>query len=86
MVRYSSHAQRRMHERGVTKAEVEGVLRRPLAVKETRYGRRVACGSPDDRDKYTVVIFEENAEDLIVITALKVDRDRLERYGFTRVR
>lgn len=45
----------------------------------------MACeGSPPG--KYTIVIFEQSDEDFIVVTAMKVDKERLERYGFTGVR
>ena len=53
-------------------------------VVQTRYGRRVACKRLVGR-KYVVVVFEEDREDFIVVTALKVNKDRLRKYGFTRV-
>lgn len=70
----------------MTRAEVENILLHPLAVKETRYGRKAAYGAPRLDSKHTVVIFEENDEEFIVVTAMKVDKERLERYGFTGVR
>jgi hypothetical protein len=85
MIGYSGHALRRMRERGVTKSEIENAILHPLAVRETRYGRKVACGGPDAGMKYTVVISEQSGEDFIVVTSLKVDKERLQRYGFAGI-
>lgn len=84
VVTYSTHAERRMRERSISKPEVEETLARPLEVRETRYERKAACRRIGG-DDYLVVIFEDSAEDLIVVTALKVDRERVKKYGFTRV-
>jgi hypothetical protein len=53
-------------------------------VRETRYGRKVGCKELD-HGKYVVVVFERRNENLIVVTSLKVDKGRLERYGFTGI-
>ena len=34
------------------------------------------------RNKFVVMIYEEKEEDVLVITALKVDERRSKRYGF----
>jgi len=73
-----------MTERSITEAEVEEVLARPLEVVSTRYERSAAC-MRSASGKYLVVIFEGPQEDFIVVTAVKVDKDRARRYGFTRV-
>ena len=84
MVKYSSHARKRMLERSITEEEVKGALEHPLEVIQIRYGRKAACGRLP-RGKYVVVIFEEAEQDFIVVTAVEVDRNRVRRYGFTRV-
>ena len=84
MVRYASHARDRMTERSITEAEVEETLASPLEVVPTRYGRSAAC-IEQGSGKYLVVIFEGPPEDFIVVTAIKVDKGRARRYGFTRV-
>ena len=74
-----------MRERWISKSDVEETLSHPLDVTETRHGRKAALGRLD-AGKFIVVIFEGLDEDLIVVTSLKVDRDRLERYGFIGIR
>jgi hypothetical protein len=73
-----------MLERGVTKMEVEEAIARPLDVRDTRQGRKAAFGSRLDGG-FTIVIFEESDEGLIVITALKTDNEGAKRYGFTGI-
>ncbi len=62
-----------MRERTISKLEVEQTLADPLEVRETRYGRKVACRRVGG-DSYLLIIFERSAEELIVVTALKVNR------------
>jgi hypothetical protein len=84
MVSYVSHARERMKERSIAEAEVGETLARPLEVVPTRYGRSAAC-TVQEGGRCLVVIFERSQEDFLVVTALKVDRDRARRLGFTRV-
>ena len=42
MASYSTHAERRMHERGISRVEVDETLEHPLEVRDTRYGRLAA--------------------------------------------
>lgn len=85
MIGYSANALRRMRERGVSKIEVEDALLRSYEVRDTSYGRKVACGGPGAGMKHTVAVFELSAQDFKVVTCLKVDREGLERYGFTGI-
>ncbi len=78
------HAEKRMHERGVSKAEVEETLEHPLQVKDTKLGRKAAL-RPRRGGGYIVVIFEGDPEDLIVVTAMKTGSDGAKRYGFTGI-
>jgi len=73
-----------MEERGITEDEVKTTLMRPLEIVKGKYGRELF--TRHFRPCYYVVVVVERAdEDLIVVTALKVDRERVLRYGFTRV-
>ena len=83
MVRFSAHAKRRMLERSISEAEVEAAMEDPLDTVETRYGREAVCAS--SAGKYLVVVLEKTSGELIVVTALKVDKERARRYGFNRV-
>lgn len=83
MIKYSSHARKRMLERSITPKEVEEALNNPLEVIQTRYGRRAACKRLPG-GKFVVVVFEAE-EDFIVVTAVKADKERTRRYGFSRV-
>jgi len=84
-IRYSTHVIERMREREITDEEISETLTHPLELREMRYGRQGALGSRA-ADSFLVVIFEKNDEDLIVVTALKVNRNRVKRYGFARIR
>lgn len=84
MISYSDHALSRIRERGITRKEVEETLEQPLQARDTRYGRKAACGKLG-AGKYLVVIFERHDEDLIVVTVLKVNKGGLERFGFIGV-
>ena len=72
-----------MRERSITKEEVEEALARPIELL-SKQGRSAAVAELKG-GKYLVVIFEGSHEDFLVVTALKVDKARARRYGFTRV-
>ena len=84
MVRFTRHARARMMERGIGEEEVWATVCEPLDVVRGRHGRTlftrhfVPC-------YYIVAVVEQANEDLIVITVLRVDRERVLRYGFIRV-
>jgi hypothetical protein len=84
MIRYALHAKTRMVERSISESQIEEALARPLEVVPTRYERRATCTQLDN-GKYLIVVFEGAHEDFLVVTAMKVDRGRARRYGFTRV-
>jgi hypothetical protein len=73
-----------MLERGMSKSEVEETLEHPLQVRDSKHGRRAAVRSRPDGG-FTVVVFEENPEGLIVVTAMKTNSDGAKRYGFTGI-
>lgn len=82
MIGYSVHAEKRMRERGITKEEIGESLARPLETREMRYGRQGVCRHLTG-DSFLVVIVEKRGEE--DLTALKVNSDRVRRYGITRV-
>lgn len=83
MARYSAHAKRRMLERSISEEEVRAAINDPMDTVETRYGRTAVCAR--SAEKYIVVVLEKASGELIVVTALKVDKERARRYGFRRV-
>jgi hypothetical protein len=83
MITIKPHAELRMKDRGITKAQIYKVLRNPREVISVRYGRLAAYG--DIKEKRLVVIYEKKNEDIEVITTLWVDERRLRRFGFTRI-
>ncbi len=82
-VEISEHARRRAEERGVPAEIIEEVVRRPEEVITVKFGRKAAYR--EYGEKYVVVIFEEQKDEIVVVTTLRVDRERLRRYGFSRV-
>ena len=83
-IRISRHARARMSERGVSEDEVIATLTNPLDIVRGRYGRELFTRHFGPCD-YVVVVAERTDEDLIVVTVLRVDRERALRYGFIRV-
>ncbi len=82
-VEISEHAKKRAEERGVSVEVVEKIIKQPEEVVTVKFGRRAAYRKYGDR--YVVVIFEERKDEIVVVTTLKVDKERLKRYGFSRV-
>jgi len=83
VVSIGRHAELRMKDRGISEAQVYGVLQDPREVVATRYGRLAAYAEVGERR--LVVIYERRDGTVEVITALWVDERRLKRLGFTRV-
>jgi hypothetical protein len=84
LFRYSQHAKKRLAERSITETDVERTLRNPAEVIRVRYNRHAACNPLSNR-KFLVVIYEQEEEDFIVVTAFITNRKGAKRYGFTRV-
>lgn len=78
MIRFSIHAEQRMHETEISKEEISETLLRPAETRGLRYGRHEVFKRLT-RDSFLVLIFEKRNEDLIVVTALKVDESRVEK-------
>jgi len=84
MIRFSTHVEQRMHDRRISKEEINETLLRPAETRQLRYGRQGVFKRLTG-DSFLIVVFEKSNEDLIVVTALKVDERRVKRYGFTRI-
>jgi len=82
-VHFTLHAMRRAFERGITTEAVETVLENPDEVINVRFGRKAAFKRFGN--DHIVVIFEVQKDKITVVTTLKVDRERLKRYGFSRI-
>jgi hypothetical protein len=83
MIRFSEHALKRAEERGIDLSQVELVIREPLEVIDVKFGRKAVFRQLEE--KYLVAIYEEQNDEIVVVTTLKVDKERLKRYGFSRV-
>ena len=83
MIRFSQHALKRAEERGIDLSQVELVIREPLEIIDVKFGRKAAFRQLGE--KYLVAVYEEQNDEIVVVTALKVDKERLRRYGFSRV-
>ncbi len=83
-VRFSTHVIKRMVERGISADEVRATLGSPIEITMVRYGRRAACRHFPEC-YYVVVIFEPVEEELIVVTVVRVNEERVRRYGFRGV-
>ncbi|MFQ5910933.1 MAG: DUF4258 domain-containing protein [Thermoplasmata archaeon] len=68
-VRWTSHAMKRMEQRGIQRRQVIHVLEEPAESVETTFGRRASCGKVNE--KWLVVVFEGD-EELLVISAYRL--------------
>jgi len=83
IIRFSEHALKRITERELDINLVEKVIEEPLEVIEVKFGRKAAYR--EHNDNYLVIVFEEQKDEIVVVTVLKVDGVRLNRYGFSRI-
>ena len=83
IISVSEHALKRINERDVEIELIEQVINQPLEVIDVKFGRKAAYR--DFKGHYLVVIFEEQKDEIVVVTVLKVDYVRLNRYGFSRI-
>lgn len=71
-IRYAAHAIERMHERGLTRADTESVIRDPaIILPPRRYGRHDVIGYV--RGRAIRIAYAESAEALWVITVMLVE-------------
>jgi hypothetical protein len=83
IIRVSEHAFKRIKEREIDIELIEQVIKDPLEVIDVKFGRKAAYRELSGY--YLVVIFEEQKDEIVVVTVLKVDEVRLNRYGFNRI-
>ena len=86
LVTFTAHAKDQMKYRDISEREVKEVLSKPSETIVTR-GKRLPS-FVQIRDIYVVVIYEKTSngyEEELVITAMKVDRRRLLRFGFSNL-
>ncbi len=83
IIRVSEHALKRIKEREVELEHIEQVIKEPLEVIDVKFGRKAAYRELNGYN--LVVIFEEQKDEIVVVTVLKVDDVRLNRYGFNRI-
>ncbi len=81
--RISAHALKRIKERDIDFELVEQVIKEPFEVIDVKFGRKAAYRKLKDYN--LVIIFEEQKDEIVVVTLLKVDDVRLNRYGFSRI-
>ena len=82
-IRVSAHALKRVDEREIDIELIEQVIIEPFEVIDVKFGRKAAYR--ELKGYYLVVIFEEQKDEIVVVTVLKVDDVRLNRYGFSRI-
>ena len=82
-IRVSTHALKRLEEREIDIELIEQVIIEPFEVIDVKFGRKAAYR--ELKGYYLVVIFEEQKDEIVVVTVLKVDDVRLNRYGFSRI-
>jgi len=83
MVRFISHALRRLTQREITQENITYALANPLETTQAKRNRIAIYSQINDR--YLLVIFEKLNNEELVITAIWSDRRRLRRFGFTRI-
>ena len=83
IIRVSEHGLKRIKEREIDINFIEQVIKDPLEVIDVKFGRKAAYRELNGY--YLVVIFEEQKDEIVVVTVLKVDDVRLNRYGFNRI-
>nr|WP_276977047.1 DUF4258 domain-containing protein [Ferrimicrobium acidiphilum] len=84
MIRYSDHAEKRMVERSIFAEDIEVAIGNPLEVIPAKYGRHAVSSLLPD-GKFLVIIYEQEEEDFIVVTAVKTNKEGARRVGFTRI-
>ncbi|NOZ76263.1 MAG: DUF4258 domain-containing protein [Euryarchaeota archaeon] len=78
----SKHALKRAKERGIPEEWAGEVIRNPEGTSSVKFGRIASCKRFGD--DYVVVIYE-GIDRIVVVTTVKIDKERLERYGFSGV-
>jgi len=80
---FSKHAVERARERGIPEEWAAEVINHADETINVKFGRKASFRKFGK--SYVVVIYEQGIDKIVVVTMLKVDRERLKRYGFSRV-
>jgi hypothetical protein len=79
-VEVSKHALKRAKERGIPEEWAMEIIHKPEETVGIKFGRTASYKRFGD--DYAVVIYEERIDKIVGVTILKVDTERLGRYGF----
>ena len=82
-IRIAKHALGRAREREIAKSEIVRAIEQPDEVVDVKYGRKGNFKHAECN--YLVVIYETRNGEIVVVTSIRVDKKRLQRYGFTRI-
>ena len=82
-IRFSKHVLKRARERGIDDREIISTIEEPTEVIDVKHGRK--GGFRHFECDYVVAIYETRNGEIVVVTSVKVDKRRLERYGFSRI-
>lgn len=80
---FSKHATRRAGERGISEEWTTEAIYNAEETVNVKFGRKASYKRFEN--DYVVVIYEESVDKITVVTMMKVNKERLERYGFSRV-
>jgi len=80
---FSKHATKRAKERGIPEDSAAEVIYNSEETINVKSGRKASHKKVGDA--HVVVIYEESVDKIVVVTILRVDRERLKRYGFSRI-
>jgi len=80
---FSKHATRRAGERGISEEWAAEAIYSAEETVNVKFGRKASYKKFGD--DHVVVIYEESVDKITVVTILKVSKERLERYGFSRI-
>ena len=65
---YSNHVEKRLRQRGITKLEIEHILKYPMYVKKSYEGRKEAVG--EVRNRIVKIAFEEKENYIRLISVM----------------
>jgi hypothetical protein len=77
---FSAHGSKRARERGVPEEWAGEVIDNAEETAAVKFGRKASY--KDMGESPVVVIYEEGIDKILVVTILKVETERLKRYGF----
>ena len=87
IIRFSNYALARINEREIDIELVRLSINEPVETIDVKFNRKACYRKIADSfaDSFIVVIFEEQKDEIVIVTVLKVDNTRLIRYGFSGI-